>query len=819
MNESRRSILRKASALSALAVGASATASAADCSGVPEWDSSTLYSGDDQVQHPDEDGVNCLWQVAIDSRNAEPSRSSAYWDYVGDCDGGGGGSNAAPTASFTTDISNPEPGENVSFDGSGSSDSDGSISSYSWDFGDGSTATGSTASHSYSSSGDYTVTLTVTDDDGATGSASQTVSVSSGSSNSAPTASFTVSPSSPTTGESTTFDAADSSDADGSIASYSWDLGDGTSASGQSVTHSYSSTGDYTVSLTVTDDDGATDSNSTTVTVQSDSGGSGVDCSGVSEWDSTVAYDGGDQVTHDGSLWTAEWWTKGTEPAESENVWTLEGSCDGGGSGGNSDPVASFTTSPSSPDPGEQVAFDASGSSDPDGDSLSYSWAFGDGSSGSGATTAHTYSSEGDYTVTLTVSDGNGGSATDSTTLSVASGGGSTGGNRIVGYWMQWAQYDREYVPADIPTDQVTHLQYAFMRPESDGTISGLGGTSAQKYLFPESWHDVTTFGDIASNTDVTCLISIGGWSDSENFSDVALEQSSREKFANECVRIVREAGVDGVDIDWEYPGGGGHPDNTVRDGDQERFTLLIQEVRDALDAAGAEDGRDYKLTAAMVSGGSKAEGLEHGTLSDLFDFVSIMTFDMRGGFSDYTGHASPIFENPNDPSDKAPIFNVSSGVSWYVDKGWDPGQLNIATPFYGRSFASVEAPSGGLGNGTDDGLFQNFSGTGEGSFPPDTEASGIYDYWDLSTVGTARSTSQVDLSASDWTTTYDDTAKATWSYNQTDSLMISHPTPDSVQQRASWLANSDYGGTMIWALSHDTVEHHLLGELSNGLL
>jgi len=54
---------------------------------------------------------------------------------------------------------------------------------------------------------------------------------------------------------------------------------------------------------------------------------------------------------------------------------------------------------------------------------------------------------------------------------------------------------------------------------------------------------------------------------------------------------------------------------------------------------------------------------------------------------------------------------------------------------------------------------------------------------------------------------------------NQSDALVISHPTPDSVAERASWLANSDYGGTMIWALSHDTVEHHLLDELSNGLL
>jgi subtilisin family serine protease len=184
--------------------------------------------------------------------------------YTLDFSGDGTGSNASPTASFTytcTDLS-------CSFDGSGSSDSDGSISAYEWDFGDGTTGTGSTASHTYDADGTYTVMLTVTDDAGATGSDAQDVSVSASTSNSAPTASFTYS------ATDLAVDFTDqSTDSDGSVSSWSWEFGDGATSTAQNPSHTYGAGGTYTVSLTVTDDDGATDTAAQDVTVSSATGG------------------------------------------------------------------------------------------------------------------------------------------------------------------------------------------------------------------------------------------------------------------------------------------------------------------------------------------------------------------------------------------------------------------------------------------------------------------------------------------------------------------------------------------------------------------
>ncbi len=172
--------------------------------------------------------------------------------------GGGGPTNNAPVASFTfscTDLS-------CSFDGSGSSDADGDALSYSWAFGDGATATGATASHTYGTDGSYTVTLTVSDGTDS-GSDSQIATVSSATANQPPTASFTFA----CTDLGCSFDASDSGDSDGSIASYAWDFGDGSSGSGATASNTYAEGGTYTVTLTVTDDAGASDSISQSVTV------------------------------------------------------------------------------------------------------------------------------------------------------------------------------------------------------------------------------------------------------------------------------------------------------------------------------------------------------------------------------------------------------------------------------------------------------------------------------------------------------------------------------------------------------------------------
>jgi PKD repeat protein len=168
------------------------------------------------------------------------------------------GTNAPPTASFTATPN----GLSVAVNGSTSTDPDGTIQTYAWKFGDNATATGQSASHTYAVSGTYNITLTVTDNAGASNSVTKPVTATG---NAAPTASFTTT----VNGLAVAVNGSSSSDQDGTIASYAWTFGDGATATGATAAHTYAASGTYNITLTVTDNAGATASATHAVKVRS----------------------------------------------------------------------------------------------------------------------------------------------------------------------------------------------------------------------------------------------------------------------------------------------------------------------------------------------------------------------------------------------------------------------------------------------------------------------------------------------------------------------------------------------------------------------
>ena len=171
-----------------------------------------------------------------------------------------------PSAAFSPPPSTVAPNTPASFDATGSSDPAGAITDYSWDFGDGQTfdaGTSATTTHPYTTRGVYHVTLTITNNSGQTDQVEHDVTVDS-----APTAAFSTPAGAQALGTSLGFDAsASAAAAGGSITSYSWNFGDGAAGTGVTPNHRYNSPGHYTVSLTVTDELGLTNTTTHQVTV------------------------------------------------------------------------------------------------------------------------------------------------------------------------------------------------------------------------------------------------------------------------------------------------------------------------------------------------------------------------------------------------------------------------------------------------------------------------------------------------------------------------------------------------------------------------
>ncbi len=245
------------------------------------------------------------------------------------------------TASFTYSPASLQVGQQVTFSGTASGGT--APYSFAWSFGDGGLSTVNPTSHSYSTPGSFTVTLTATDSDGVNASSSQIIVVAS-----TFTVGFAYSPAGPEADQPVTFTATQSGGV-GNV-SFSWDFGDNSSSTEDPVTHIYTTSGSFLVSVTATDADGVSTTSTQTVSVVASLG-------------------------------------------------------------------ASLTFSPSSPHAGDNIIFVASatGGVQP----FNYSWSFGDSTTGSGSSVSHIYQSDGSYTVILTVTDANNQTANTNETITV----------------------------------------------------------------------------------------------------------------------------------------------------------------------------------------------------------------------------------------------------------------------------------------------------------------------------------------------------------------------------------------------------------------
>jgi chitinase len=328
----------------------------------------------------------------------------------------------------------------------------------------------------------------------------------------------------------------------------------------------------------------------------------------------------------------------------------------------------------------------------------------------------------------------------------------------IIGYVFP---QDRVLGADEIAARKLTRINYAFANIRNGEVVEGFS-------------HDAENFAILDNlrrdNPALKILVSVGGWTWSGGFSDASLTPRSREKFIGSAVRFLERYKLDGIDLDWEYPGQSGNG-NTFRAEDKHNFTLLLAELRQRLDR---EEPRLHRRLYTSIATGASAKYIEHTEMAKVsrhLDTVNLMTYDFYvGGPS--TGHDAPLFHNPADPK----RVSADNAVSLFLEAGVPADKLVLGVPFYGRSWGEV-------------------ADTNHGLFQPGKAAKGVhFSYPDLP-----------GLLAQGYVRYWDSEAGAPYLYSAEKRVFITYEDPQSIAGKSRYVREHSLGGMMFWEYFNDT--------------
>lgn len=322
----------------------------------------------------------------------------------------------------------------------------------------------------------------------------------------------------------------------------------------------------------------------------------------------------------------------------------------------------------------------------------------------------------------------------------------------------------------DMSVDKLTHINYSFAHINDKGEIYFRDEAEAARRLARLQQLK-------AKNRDLKLLVSVGGWG-ADGFSDAALNPSSRHIFAESAVTLIKTYSLDGVDIDWEFPGQPG-PGIKYRPRDKRNFTLMLKSLREHIDSLSNErdlagdDG--YLLTIASNDDQSFFDHTEMDKLHKHLDFINVMSYDMFSVGSETTGHHAGLFQSSPD----TPSRTTDAAIKRHLDAGIPPDKIVLGAAFYGRSWSGVH-PEG-------NGLYQPFEEFYE--FIPYARLEESY------------------INKDGFKRYWDDGAKAPYLWNPDKQIMVAYEDPESLEHKAGYIKENELGGVMYWHHSYDPSE------------
>ena len=319
-----------------------------------------------------------------------------------------------------------------------------------------------------------------------------------------------------------------------------------------------------------------------------------------------------------------------------------------------------------------------------------------------------------------------------------------------------------------IDASKLTHINYAFVNVQDSMAWLTNMETDTINFRILNQLKEV--------NPGLKILISIGGWSWSGNFSDAVLTPESRKKFARTSVEIVADYELDGVDIDWEYPGQIGD-NNVFRPEDRQNYTLMFEALRKELDELSKKTGKYYELTTAVGANDKYIEHTEMGKAVKYLDYINLMTYDFYTS-GDSAGHHSNLYP----PEDYDRDNSAHKSVRLFLEAGVRAEKLVMGVPFYGRSWIMKSADKHGI------------------NMPvADRARGGGYTYIKDSMVN-----------KKGFVRYWDEKAQAPYLFNSETNQLLTYDDEESVKLKCEYVIDNHMAGMMFWQYASDPKEYLL---------
>jgi chitinase len=421
-------------------------------------------------------------------------------------------------------------------------------------------------------------------------------------------------------------------------------------------------------------------------------------------------------------------------------------------------------------------------------------------------------------------------------------------------FFTNWSRYARGYTVKQIPADRLNVVDYAFAFISADGKCissdpwsdfqapTWSGADSVDGVADDPANPDQHLFGNFnqlrklkAANPNLRVEISIGGWTGSTYFSDVAATPASRQAFVQSCLDLFirgnlptggwpdqaggtgAAAGLfDGINIDWEFPGKDPGNGAHTSPNDRANATLLLREFRKQLDELGSVAGEHYLLTNDIPGGNVNSSGSwELRQVAQVVDWIDLMAFDYHGGWEGWTDFNSPLLRDPSAP----PVgggaiewtWSTTGSVLYFLLNGVPPSKLSLGIPFYGKEYVGV--PS------ADHGLYQPHGPQPANDAPSyhDLVDTGLADA-SLAPIGPT-TVSPAGAGINGFTRYFSGRAGAPWLYNPAlnGGTFISYVDPQAVALRMAAVRALGLRGAWGWEISNDSNAHDLVNAMTRG--